>query len=151
MSEQAIRDRRNLPLDDELFLAPLFAGVSFANLFVQVIQFVEMLLDLRLEGLLFFQDPPDLLLEAGDPVPQPFHVSGGVPDLRQPRPRTARPPPVRPACRGRRRPPARHRSAAFGGKRLELCLDNPQITFEHLELALGLLDLRVQGRQFLCQ
>jgi hypothetical protein len=39
---------------------------------------------------------------------------------------------------------------SIGGKLFELCLYNTQLTFEGLVFLPGLLDLRVQRRQFLC-
>jgi hypothetical protein len=39
---------------------------------------------------------------------------------------------------------------SIGGKRFELCLYNAQLIFEHPVFLPGLLDLRVQWRQFLC-
>ena len=100
---------------------------------------------------MFFYNPPDFLLEAGDTGSHPFQASGGIPGFGNFFPEES----VRfhfskfVECVAYVAQSIE--SLSINGKRVELCFDCAQLTFERLEFSLDLLDLSFQWRQFLLQ
>jgi hypothetical protein len=118
--------------------------MGIAYLLEQVVQFIEAVVDLRLESRLPFQNPPDLPFETGNPTSQSIYVSGGIADLRHSFPKELARFQFGQLVEGIAGIPQGVEPLPVGGKRFELCLYQAQITFENLEFPSSLLDLRVQ-------
>ena len=119
------------------------------NFLVQAVEFIEALVDLRLEIRLFFQDPADFLVEAGDAAPQPCHMSGGILELRHVSPEELTGFQFVQSVEGIAGVPQGVETLPVGGKGFKLCLYRAHLAFEHRKRSPDLLDLRVQRRQFL--
>lgn len=122
--------------------------MGFADLIEQVVQLVQTLVGLRLERRPFSQNRLDLPFEAGHSPPQPIDMSGGI-NPRHHIPKKLTRFQLSQPVEGIAGIPQGLEPLSAGGKRCEFCLHHAQLTLEPLEFSPGLLDLRVQRRQFL--
>ena len=144
-----IRNRGKLPFDGKFILAPLVASMRIVNFIVQVVEFLEALVDMRLEIRLSFQGAADLLVEAGDATPQPFDMSGGILDLRQFSPEESTSFQFVESVEDIAGVPQGVETQPVDRKGFKLCLYRAHLTLELRKRSPDLLDLRVQRHQFL--
>ncbi len=147
--DRLMGNRGKLPYDGIFTVAPLVPIIRLVNFIFQAVEFVEALVRLRLEMRLFIQNPADFIVEAGDATPQPLHMSGGILDLRRLSPEELTGfqlvQPIKEIAglpQGVETHPVRR-------KGFKLCLYRADLTLERRKPSPGLLDLRVQRRQFL--
>ena len=146
---RAMRNRGKLPIDGEFFLAPLVAGMRIVYFNVQAVEFIEAPVRLRLEMGLFFQDPADLPVEAGDVGPQPCDTPGGILDLRQFSPEELTGFQLVESVEEIAGLPQGVETEPVCGKGCKLCVYRAHLTLELCQRSPDLLDLRVKRRQFL--
>ena len=135
--------------DGKFILAPLVASMRIANFIVQVVEFLDALVGLRLEIRLFFQDPADFLVEAGDATPQPYDMSGRILKLRQFSPKKLTSFQFVESLEDIAGVTQGVETQPVGRKGFKLCLYRAHLTLEPLKRSPDLLDLSVQRRQFL--
>ncbi|HEY6012325.1 MAG TPA: hypothetical protein VIX18_12755, partial [Nitrospirota bacterium] len=111
--------------------------------------FIVTLIDLPPERCLFFQNPPDFSVKAGNPASHPLQMSGDACGLRNSLPEEF----IRfqfPQLAERIADiPQEIETPPVRGKRFQLCVNNAQLAFQRLLFLPGLLDPFVQLRQFL--
>ena len=144
-----IRYGRNFPLYDVLFLAPFFTVIRTTYFILQDVEFIQALIYLLPERCLFFQDPADLPLEAGNLAPRPFQRSGVILCLRNSSPEEFIRFHFLQLVERVAGVPQGIEPLSFGGKCFQLRLYRSQLTYQHVMFLPCLLDLQVQLFQFL--
>jgi hypothetical protein len=146
---RVMRNRGKLPIDGEFFIAPLVAGMRIVYFIVQAVEFIEAPVRLCLETRLFFQDPADFPVEAGDVAPQPCDAPGGILDLRQFSPEELTGFQFVESVEEIAGVPQGVETEPVGGKGFKLCVYRTHLALELRQRSPGLFDLRVKRRQFL--
>ena len=144
-----MRNRGKLPFDGKFMLAPLVASIRIVNFIVQVVEFIEASVRLRLEFRLFFEGPADFPVETGDATPKPYDMSGGILNLRQFSPEELTSFQFVESVEEIAGVPQGVETQPVGRKGFKLCLCRAHLTLQLRKRSPDLLDLRVQRRQFL--